>query len=213
MKAAVYLRVSTTRQDEANQEPECLRICTARGWEPVLFREQESAVKRRPVWEQVKAAVHRGEVSRVVVWALDRAGRDRVQLAQDWRDMLSKGARLVSVREPWTEQEGPLHALLVEVVAYFAEAERVRLIERTKAGQAAARARGVRIGRPPANPDDVRRMEKAWREGKSAFIAARDLDLPEGTVRNYFRRWDGHRFNPRFGQPRKVSPENGGEGG
>jgi len=57
VKAAIYLRVSSKgidpktkkpRQDEANQEPACRQICETRKWEPLLFRERESAVKERP---------------------------------------------------------------------------------------------------------------------------------------------------------------------
>lgn len=197
MKAACYLRVSGDRQDEANQEPDVSRLCLARGWEPVWFQERESGAKSRPVWEQVKAAVHRGEVQRVVVWALDRAGRDRLRLAQDWRDMLAKGAKLVSVREPWTEQDGPLQSLLVDVVAWFAEAERARLIERTKAGLARARAAGKHIGRKWLPAEQVAKMERAYHAGTSSFLAAKELEIPESTVRTYYKRFIAKgAFNP-----------------
>jgi putative DNA-invertase from lambdoid prophage Rac len=189
MKAAVYLRVSTGRQDEANQEPECLRLCEARGWEPVIVREQESGAKRRPAWDRVKGLVHRGEVGRVVVWALDRAGRDRVQLAQDWREILAKGGKLVSVREPWTEQDGPMQALLVEVVAYFAEAERARIIERIRAGQERARGEGKHLGRRWLDQDVVNTIRREYVAGISSFIAAKALRLPESTVRTYYKRF------------------------
>lgn len=190
-KAAVYLRVSKSdgSQNEANQEPDCRRLCVARGWEPVFFTDQESGAKRRPEWDRLKLAVHRGEVQRVVVWALDRAGRDRLQLAQDWRDMLMRSVKLVSVREPWTEQDGPMQGLLVDVVAFFAEAERARLIERTKAGQARARAAGVHIGRRFMPADKVRLMEDAYHAGESSFLAAKRLGIAESTVRTYYRRF------------------------
>lgn len=200
MKAACYLRVSGDRQDEANQEPDVSRLCLARGWTPVWFQERESGAKSRPVWEQVKSAVHRGEVQRVVVWALDRAGRDRLRLAQDWRDMLAKGAKLVSVREPWTEQDGPLQSLLVDVVAWFAEAERARLIERTRAGLDRARAAGKHIGRKWTDAATVAKIRAEHTAGLSSFLAAKKLGLPESTVRTYYRRWrNGFNAYPRQG--------------
>lgn len=194
MRAAVYLRVSTGRQDEANQEPECLRLCEARGWDAVVVREQESGSKRRPGWDRVKGLVHRGEVGRVVVWALDRAGRDRVQLAQDWREILAKGGKLVSVREPWTEQDGPMQALLVEVVAYFAEAERVRIVERIRAGQERAREQGKHLGRRWLPKVVVARMREQFDGDVSSFLAAKALSLPESTVRTYYKRFRLGRF-------------------
>jgi DNA invertase Pin-like site-specific DNA recombinase len=205
MKAAVYLRVSTGKQDEANQEPDCLRVCGSRQWEPVLYREQESAVKHRPQWEAVKLAVHRGEVGAVVVWALDRAGRNRVQLAHDIAELTRKGAVVVSVREPWIDQPvGPLRDLLIQLMGWFAESERARLIERTRAGQETARARGVRIGRPSLPAHECAAIEKEYRCGASAFLAAKTLGFPESTVRTYYKRIRARdAFNP---QPRKVSP-------
>jgi putative DNA-invertase from lambdoid prophage Rac len=190
MKAGAYLRVSTDRQDERNQEPDVLRICQARGWEPVVFREQESGTKVRPEWEKLKAAVHRGELSAVVLWALDRAGRDRVRLAHDIAELSRKGATVVSVREPWLDQPaGPMRDLLLQIMAWFAETERARLIERTKAGQARALAAGKTIGRRWLPAEVVAQIREQYVAQVSSFLAAKALQLPESTVRTYYRRW------------------------
>lgn len=157
MIAAVYLRVSTDRQDEANQEPECLRLCAARGWEAHLYRETESGAKRRPQWDRVKDAARKGEVRAVVFWALDRAGRNRVQLAHDLGELWRWGAEIASVRDAWVDQPaGPLRDLLVQLMGWFAQTERDRLRERTRAGLARARAAGVVLGRPSAMPAEAR---------------------------------------------------------
>ena len=144
VKAAVYLRVSSRdgRQDEANQEPECLELCRARGWEPVVFRERESAVKARPVWREVLELARLGRVRAVVVWALDGIGRTRVQVAHDLAELLRWRVDVVSVRDGWLDQAGPMRELLVQIFGWVAEGERQRLIERTHAGLARARARG-----------------------------------------------------------------------
>jgi putative DNA-invertase from lambdoid prophage Rac len=201
MKAAAYLRVSTDRQDEKNQEPDVLRVCQARGWEPAIFREQESGAKVRPEWERVKLAVHRGDIGAVVVWALDRAGRDRVRLAHDIAELGRKGATVVSVREPWLDQPaGPMRDLLLQIMAWFAETERARLIERTLAGQERARAQGKHIGRNWTDAGTVQLIRLEYLAGTSAFLAAKKLGLPESTVRTYYKRWKGG-FNP---YPRQV---------
>jgi len=80
MKAAIYLRVSTDGQTEENQEPDCLRLCAARGWEPVVIRETESGAKERPEWRRVVELARRGQVGAVVFWALDRIGRKSLQI-------------------------------------------------------------------------------------------------------------------------------------
>lgn len=190
MKAAVYLRVSTDRQDEANQEPDCLRLCHARGWDPVIFRETESGAKKRPIWEQVKRAAHRGEVGAVVIWALDRAGRDRLSVAADLAELAHKRAAVVSVRESWLDQPvGPMRDLLIQILAWFGESERARLIERTRAGLARARAEGKHLGRKWTDPALVERMREIWSSGRGPGFAARTLGVPRSTVRTWFGRF------------------------
>jgi putative DNA-invertase from lambdoid prophage Rac len=191
MKAAIYLRVSTDGQDETNQEPDCARLCAARGWEPVFYREHESGAKRRPVWESVKLAAHRGEVGGVVIWALDRAGRDRVRLAHDVAEFARKNVSVISVKESWLDQPvGPLRDLLIQIMGWFAESERARLVERTKAGLARARAQGKKLGRRFLDEAVVKKLRSAWRVQQRAGYAAAVYGLPASTVRTYFARFE-----------------------
>lgn len=191
MKAAVYLRVSTDRQEEANQEPDCLRVCQARGWEPVIFREVESGAKRRPKWDEVKRAAHRGEVVAVVVWALDRAGRDRVRLSSDLAELSRKNVVVVSVREPWVDQPvGPLRDLLIEIMAWVAASERARIVERTKAGIARAVAMGKKLGRRPTPEAKVTILRALWSSGEGQREAARRAGVAASTARTWFARFE-----------------------
>ena len=192
MKAAVYLRVSTDRQDEANQEPECLRLCSARGWEPHIFREQESGAKSRPVWQSVLDAVHKGECGAVVVWSLDRAGRDRIRLCHDLAEIARKGSSVASVRESWIDQPtGLMRDLLIAILTWVAEYERARLVERTRAGLVRAKAEGKTLGRRPVDPVLVEGMRRAWLAGRHSPEVSRILHLPGATVRTYFARFEG----------------------
>ncbi len=156
-EAAVYLRVSGDRQDEANQEPECLKLCEARGWRPQVLRERLSGVKRRPEWDRLKDQVRRGQVRAVVFWALDRTGRTATQIAHDIGEFWRWGAVVVSVRDGWLDQPaGPMRDLMLAIMAWVAQTERTKLIERTRAGLAMARARGVKLGRKNRHGEDAR---------------------------------------------------------
>lgn len=190
MIAAVYLRVSTARckscrasreacrcvvyvpeQEELNQEPDCLRLCAARGWTPVVYRETESGAKRRPQWDRVKEAARKGEVRAIVFWALERTGRNRVQIAHDVGELWRWGMEIASVSDSWVDQPaGPMRDLLVQLMAWFAQTERDRLRERTRAGIARARANGVTLGRPSAMPLLAR--ERARVLGKPGALRA-----------------------------------------
>lgn len=151
-RAALYLRVSTERQTVENQRPELVRLAKARGLKVVeTFEEQESAVKRRPAYDAMIAAAHAGRFDTVIVWSLDRFGRSAIGNLQAVLDLDAKGVRLLSAREAWLDTQGPVRQLLVFILSWVAEHERARLIERTVAGMARARAEGKRIGRPQVN--------------------------------------------------------------
>ncbi|HJX54009.1 MAG TPA: recombinase family protein [Polyangia bacterium] len=200
MKAAVYLRVSTDKQSEANQEPDCRRLCEARAWEPIFYREVQSGAKKRPVWDRLKDDVRTGAVRAVVFWALDRTGRNRVQIAHDLGELFRFSAQVASVKDAWLDMPaGPMRDLLVQIMAWVAEGERSRLVERTNAGLARARLLGHRLGRP-ALPSALRlAIEQARGAGESAYLIAKRLALKETTVRRYVRRFDtakkGHTWN------------------
>lgn len=188
MKAAVYLRVSSKdgRQDEANQEPDCARLCAARGWDPVFYREQESGAKKRPVWAAVLEAARRGEVGAVVFWALDRTGRTRVQVAHDLGELCRWNVAVTSVQDGWLDQPpGPLRDLLLQIMGWVAEGERRRLIERTRAGLDRAKAQGRKGGRPRTSPAAAERVLSA--RGKHPTwglkAIARATGVPKTTVK------------------------------
>jgi DNA invertase Pin-like site-specific DNA recombinase len=186
VKAAVYLRVSSKdgRQDEANQEPECVRLCTSRGWEAEVFRERESGAKDRPVWRSVIEAARLGSVGAVVFWALDRAGRNRVQVAHDLGELFRFRVHVASVKDSWLDVgSGPLRDLLVQVMAWVAQGERDRLIERTKAGLARARAQGKVLGRPRVSGDALVRAVAKVRLGVPVATAAREAGVARSTLR------------------------------
>jgi DNA invertase Pin-like site-specific DNA recombinase len=192
--AAVYLRVSSKdgRQDETNQEPPCLALCAARGWTAKVLREQESGAKKRPVWDSVKDDCRRGTYRAVVFWALDRIGRNRVQVAHDVAELARWGVQIVSVQDAWLDQPaGPLRDLLLQIMAWVAEGERARLIERTRAGQARARAAGRLPGRPRADRTALETGARLARAGMSLSRAADTVKVARATLRTYMAKNGG----------------------
>jgi DNA invertase Pin-like site-specific DNA recombinase len=126
-----------------------------------------------------------------VIWALDRAGRDRVRLAHDIAEFARKGVAVVSVRESWLDQPvGPLRDLLIQIMGWFAESERARLVERTKAGLARARAQGKTLGRPAVAAAMVEKVRACWANRERPALVARLLKLPDSTVRMLYKRCD-----------------------
>jgi hypothetical protein len=81
--------------------------------------------------------------------------RSRNAAGEARRDLARIGVTVVTVREPWTEADGPARDLLVAVMSWVSGFERQRLIERVHAGLARARREGKRLGRPVTRPAPV----------------------------------------------------------
>ncbi|MFT3912581.1 MAG: recombinase family protein [Anaeromyxobacteraceae bacterium] len=90
------------------------------------------------------------------------------------------GVEFVSVTEPF-DTTTPQGRLLLHLVAAFAEFERGVLVERTRAGLAAARRRGAHIGRPRIQVDRTRVIE-LHKAKKSIRQIAREMQIGATTV-------------------------------
>jgi DNA invertase Pin-like site-specific DNA recombinase len=192
--ADVYLRVSSKdgRQDEANQEPDCARLCEARGFEATWFRERESGAKKRPEWDRVLERARVGHSRVVVFWSVDRVGRTRVEVMKDLWELARTGVAVVSCKERIVDipaagaDASPLLVIMREQaigwLTFAAEDERRKLIERTRAGLARARAAGVVFGRKRRPIDlEVARTLLA-QEGATPASVARVLNVPRKTL-------------------------------
>jgi putative DNA-invertase from lambdoid prophage Rac len=150
-KAAIYLRVSTEDQSLDNQRPDVDRLASARGLDVVArYEEHASAAKARPAFAKMMDDARRGRFDTLVIWALDRFGRSMVKNLEDVRALDGYRVRVISVCESWLDTDGPSRDLLIAVFGWIAEQERKRLVERTRAGMARAKANGVHVGRPRA---------------------------------------------------------------
>lgn len=144
MKKIGYARVSTGEQNldlqvRALENAGCGRIFTDRG---VSGRHTH-----RPGLDG--ALDHLSAGNKIVVWRLDRLGRSLINLITLLNDFDRKGILFQSLTENIdTSSSGG--KLVFHIMAALAEFERALISERTRAGIAAARARGQRIGRPLA---------------------------------------------------------------
>jgi DNA invertase Pin-like site-specific DNA recombinase len=190
-QAALYIRVSTDRQAAENQVAELRQLAAARGFEPVIYEEVESAAKARPVLDKLLADARGGRVRAILVWALDRLHRSMIGSIQTVLECDRIGVPVVSLREPWLDTSGPVRPLLVAIFGWVAEQERARLIERTKAGIERARRHGTKsgkpIGRPPTSPILLHAAADLVAAGSTIAAAARSKGVDRGTLRKFLR--------------------------
>lgn len=149
----------------------------------IVFREHRSGADRdRPELARAIAAAGKGDV--LVVVRLDRLARSVRHLLEVIDALRSKGAAFRSLGDP-VDTSTPQGVFTIQILGAVAELERQLIASRTKAGIAAAVARGSRPGNPGLRAKDPRAITKiarARREGHTGRVVATvDAWLP--TVR------------------------------
>ena len=149
MRAAIYARVSTLDQEPENQLRELRRYAEARGWQSVEFIDKgvSGARESRPALDALLRDARRRRLDAVVVWRLDRLGRNLRHLIMLLDELTALGVSFVSLGEG-IDTTTPAGRLQLHILAAIAEFERARIQERVRAGIARARAQGLRLGRP-----------------------------------------------------------------
>ena len=149
MKAAIYARVSTLDQEPENQLFELRAYCAKREWDAVEYVDHgiSGAKEQRPALDSLLRDAKRRRFDVLVVWRLDRLGRNLRHLILLLDELHALGVAFVSLAEG-IDATTPAGRLQLHVLGAIAEFERARIAERVKAGLARARARGRRLGRP-----------------------------------------------------------------
>ena len=145
-----YARVSTDAQDLTNQRTELAAAgCTK------LFSEKLTGAQRdRPELARMLDHLRAGDV--VTVTRLDRLARSTRDLLDIAERIQGVGAGLRSLAEPWADTTTPAGRMVLTVFAGIAEFERALIIDRTRSGRNAAKARGVKFGpRPTLTPAQI----------------------------------------------------------
>ena len=124
----------------------------------------------------------------LVVKSIDRLGRNYQEIQEEWRKITKKkGADIVVLDMPLLDTTkskdllGTFIAdLVLQLLSFVAENERINIKQRQREGIAAAKKRGVRFGRPPlAMPQEYEEYYKLWKDKKiTAKQAAETLGIP-----------------------------------
>lgn len=137
-----YIRVSDKDQTEALQ----LDALIAEGCDPIFTDHGVSGAKlSRPAFDDMMLELREGDT--LTVWKLDRLGRSTIHLLQILNNLLELGVAFHAITQG-IDTRTAVGRMIYGQLAVFAEYERNLISERTKAGMAAAKARGVHVGRP-----------------------------------------------------------------
>ena len=200
MKCTIYgyARVSTREQNEDRQR---IALLAAGVEEKNLCVDKQSGKDfDRPQYQALLRRLRRDDL--LYIKSIDRLGRDYEEIQNQWR-LLTKdmGVDICVLDMPLLDtRRGKdligtfLSDVVLQVLSFVAENERSSIRQRQAEGIAAAKARGVRFGRPPLPlPDNFHDIRKAWR-GKELTLrqAAAQCGMPAGTFYSKVTRLEKH---------------------
>lgn len=193
-----YVRVSTREQNEQRQ----MLAIKEYGIEKTrIFMDKQSGKDfERPNYKKLIRKLKSGDT--LVIKSIDRLGRNYDEILEQWRIITKeKQAAIVVLDMPLlnTQQNRDLTGTLItdivlQLLSYVAQTEREFIRQRQAEGIAAAKARGVRFGRPamerPAGYEDIKIR---WQRKELSARAAKQLRITHGTFLRWVREDDGYK--------------------
>ena len=179
--------MSTKEQNENRQVIALRKTGVA---EKNIYADKQSGKDfNRPQYKKLLRKMKKDDL--LYIKSIDRLGRNYAEILEQWRLLTqTKGADIVVLDMPLLDtRRGKdlmgtfLSDIVLQVLSFVAENERTNIRQRQAEGIAAAKARGVKFGRPPRPlPDNFYEVHKAWRDKKITLKeAAAACNLPVGT--------------------------------
>ena len=186
-----YVRVSTKEQNEDRQLRAMEEFMVAP--EQIFMDKLSGKDFNRPQYRKMMRKIKADDV--LVVKSIDRLGRNYSEILEQWRiitkekhvDIVVLDMPLLDTRKN-KDLTGTLIAdIVLQLLSYVAQTERDFIRQRQKEGIAAAKARGMKFGRPRLRiPKEFEQIKVQWKNGEFASReAAKRLHVSQDT----FLRW------------------------
>jgi DNA invertase Pin-like site-specific DNA recombinase len=186
IRAVILVRVSTESQETDRQRNELTEEAKRRGWEIVeVIEEKISGLANgedRVGLDRVRELVEQKKVDKVMVHEVSRIAR-RVGVVHTFVDWLTDEGVSLYWHSQSTEtilpsgKRNAAASIMLAVLAEIARAEVETLGERVKSGMAAAKARGVHVGRPKGTEDNKETFLCRNRETVALMKRNRDMSI------------------------------------
>ena len=184
-----YIRVSSKDQNEDRQLLAMQELAIS---EKNLFIDKQSGKDfERPQYRKMVRKLKKDDL--LYIKSIDRLGRNYAEILDQWRILTKeKGIDIVVLDMPLLDtRRGKdlmgtfLSDIVLQVLSFVAENERTNIRQRQAEGIAAAKARGVRFGRPSKPlPENFHHLYQQWKNGKITGTAAAKLcGMPLATFR------------------------------
>src|SRR5467141_1110697 len=190
-RVAVYLRVSTSKQDTENQLRELSAVADRSGWD--IWRIYEDAGisgakgrDKRPGLDAMLKDVNAREFDMVAAWSVDRLGRSLTDLLGILQHLHDKRVDLF-LHQQGLDTSTTAGKAMFQMLGVFAEFERGIIRERVNAELARAKANGTKLGRRPVKPSVEARILGLRANGDGILKIGRKLGIGTSVVQRVFK--------------------------
>lgn len=191
-----YIRVSSKDQKEDRQQIALKEVDVER--QNIYVDKQSGKDFNRPQYKKMLRKLKKDDL--LYIKSIDRLGRNYEEILQQWRILTKeKGVDIVVLDMPLLDaRRGKdlmgtfLSDIVLQVLSFVAENERTNIKQRQAEEIAAAKAQGIKFGRPPLPlPDNFYEVHKAWRSKKITLKqAAEACNMPVGTFYGKARKFE-----------------------
>lgn len=191
-----YIRVSSRDQNEDRQLIALKEIGVTE--KNIYLDKQSGKDLNRPQYKKLLRKLKKDDL--LYIKSIDRLGRNYEEILQQWRVLTKeKGIDIVVLDMPLLDtRRGKdlmgtfLSDIVLQVLSFVAENERTNIRQRQAEGIAAAKAKGVKFGRPPLPlPENFYEVHKEWRAKKITLKEAADAcNMPVGTFYGKARKFE-----------------------
>ncbi len=191
-----YIRVSSKDQNEDRQLIALNEVGVER--KNIYLDKKSGKDFDRPQYKKLLRKLKKDDL--LYIKSIDRLGRNYEEILQQWRVLTKeKGIDIVVLDMPLLDtRRGKdlmgtfLSDIVLQVLSFVAENERTNIKQRQAEGIAAAKAKGVKFGRPPLPlPENFYEVHKAWRSKKITLKeAASACNMPVGTFYGKARKFE-----------------------
>ena len=184
-----YIRVSTKDQNERRQiialKPYSIKK------QNIYIDKQSGKDFDRPQYQKLLKKLKKDDL--LYIKSIDRLGRNYSEILEQWRILTKQiGIDIVVIDMPLLDtRRGKdlmgtfLSDIVLQILSFVSENERSNIKQRQAEGIAAAKAKGIRFGRPPKPiPDNFYHVYSQWKKGTlTGSQAAKECGMPLSTFR------------------------------
>ena len=184
-----YIRVSSKDQKEDRQQIALKEVGVE--LQNIYVDKQSGKDFNRPQYKKLLKKIKPGDL--LYIKSIDRLGRNYEEIQNQWRIITKeKSAYIYVIDMPLLDtRRGKdllgtfISDLVLQLLSFVAENERTNIKQRQAEGIAAAKAKGIRFGRPPKPlPDNFHEAYQRWKQGEiTGTAAAKECGMPLSTFR------------------------------